>query len=104
MGPNENVLEAVKRDAINTTIRHFKDEMLDNDYEPQVDLDEVRRSLLADHGGVAVVDKTEIEEADVVKTRTQLNDEAVALGIDAPEKLKTKQEVIDAIATAQAAQ
>lgn len=48
MGPNQNALEEVKRDAIKTTLRHFRDDMLDNEFEPANDLDEVQAQLLAE--------------------------------------------------------
>lgn len=67
MGPSANHIEGVKRDAIRTTLRHFRDEMEDNGYEPIVPLADVEKQLLNE---VAVSEVTPtVIDAEVVDTK-----------------------------------
>lgn len=50
MGPDTNALDQVKRDAITTTMRHFRDEVEDEkiNFKPKADLEKARAQLLAE--------------------------------------------------------
>lgn len=49
MGPNHDVLNEVKKDAIRHTLRHFRDQVEDEEFEPVRNLHEVQKQLLAEH-------------------------------------------------------
>lgn len=49
MGPNHDVLNEVKKDAIRHTLRHFRDQVEDSEFEPVKNLGEVQKKLLAEH-------------------------------------------------------
>jgi hypothetical protein len=48
MGPQPNALDQVKRDAIRTTLRHFRNEDEENDRPPSFDYAKVEKQLLAE--------------------------------------------------------
>jgi hypothetical protein len=64
MGPTQNALEEVKRDAIKGTLRHFRDAMEDNSFVPvhPLDYEMVRADLL---------DTPEEKQADEPKAEAQ---------------------------------
>lgn len=49
MGPDNNAIEEVKRDAIRTTLRHFRDAEDDLAFEPIVPLQQVQKDLIAEN-------------------------------------------------------
>lgn len=69
MGPQDNALEQVKLDAIKGTIRHFKNDVEDNSFEPAQDLDVVRRQLIAEHEGT-LIDGEVVEDKKALEATT----------------------------------
>lgn len=47
MGPQSEHLKQVQRDAVNTTIRHFRDEIEDETFVLDADLGKVKKDLLS---------------------------------------------------------
>lgn len=94
MGPDKNHLEEVKRDAVRTTLRHFRNEQLDNGYEPEVDLDTVEHELLGTHRGQPI-EEGEITES-AGPSMQELRDKAKTLGLSAGGSKADLQARIDA--------
>jgi hypothetical protein len=69
MGPSENHLDQVKRDAVVTTLRHFRDDAIDNGYEPKEDLDKVQAQLLKEHSPEVKNQSVDTGEGQVVSDK-----------------------------------
>jgi len=67
MGPDRDTLEKVKRDSIQATAKHFRNEENDNKFEAEMDLDDVEKSLLLENGGY--VEPKRAKKTDVQPTK-----------------------------------
>lgn len=45
MGPDPNHFDQIRNDAVRTTLRHFRDDMIDNNFKPVRNLNDVEKEL-----------------------------------------------------------
>lgn len=91
MGPNEEHLKQVQRDAVNTTIRHFRDEIEDETFATDADLDKVKKDLLTsiDTSGNQTVDGKDVSKP-IENTAAQPDSSGKSAGGAAPSREAVK--------------